>query len=400
MNNFSTHKQLESTYRSHILVLIGIILTSLNLRAAVTSLSDIFTEVSKDINGFDISFMGILPLLSFAIFGAVAPTIKNKLGFEKSLFISMFLVGIGLLLRSMASNFEMFIVESIIALAGMGFGNVLLPPLFKKYFPNHTGVITSLYSVLIAVSAGFPSILSANTINAVGWRVDIGLWAMVGFAAAIPWFLQILINPDVTKPDHLENEKFPSVYKWKQAWAMAILFGVGGMLPMYTLINWLPTYLEQKGLSIQVAGMTLFLYNTIGIIHSFVIPLIIGRFKHPFLLILLAFILQLAGYVGFMFEYEHAYVWAVIAAPGLLAVPAVFQLFNLRSRTAQGATHLSSFVQFIGYLFAVAGPIFFGKLEVLSNGYTAPFVFLIIMSFIMLFAGFFAVKSNYIEDGN
>lgn len=399
MVSINTSTQTPKTSNGQLLILVGIILTSLNLRAAVTSLSDLVLIVAKDIPHFSPSLMGILPLLCFAIFGALAPSVKNKLGFEKSLLISMIMVGLGLVLRATCSNFYVFVLNSITALIGMSFGNVLLPPLFKKYFPNNTGHITALYSVLIAVSAGLPSIISADTVGLVGWRIDIGLWGLLGFAAAIPWLLQVIKRPDLTKAsDAIEDGKFKPVYKWKQAWAMALLFGVGGMLPMYTIIDWLPTYLEEQHLTIKAAGMALFLYNTLGIVHSFLVPLIIGKLKHPYILIIIAFVLQVAGYLGFMFNVERAMLWAVIAAPGLLVVPAVFQLFNLRTRTPQGATHLSSFVQCIGYLFAVVGPMLFGSLKSISGGYMVPFTFLLLMSLVMAIAGIFALRKNYLED--
>lgn len=381
------------------LVLAGIVITSLNLRAAVTSLSAIFSEVSRDIPGFEISLMGILPLLCFAVFGACAPVIKNRLGFEKALFVSMLMVGAGLLLRALTSGFSIFLLCSVIALAGMAFGNVLLPPMFKKYFPGNTGAITAVYAIVIAVSAGVPSVLSASTVETWGWRIDIGLWAAVGFAAAIPWLLQMLLRPELVRAEPSGAIKRSlRAYRWPQAWAMALLFGVGGMLPMYTVINWLPTYLQDNGMSMPAAGTALFLYNVLGILHSFAVPLVIGKMKNPFLLVILAFVLQIAGYLGFVLHVKGALIWCVITAPGLLTVPATFQLFNLRSRTPEGATQLSAFVQFIGYLFAAAGPITFGWLKKLSGGFMLPFAFLALMSVITLFAGYFAMRDNYLED--
>lgn len=304
MTNKETLKQNTGKY----LVLVGIILTSLNLRAAISSISDIFSLISSDIPHFSISVMGVLPLICFSVFGAIAPLAQRKLGFEKSLFVSMLCVGIGIVLRATCSNFYVFVINSIIALMGIGFANVLLPPLFKKYFPKNPGPINSLYSVLIAVSAGLPAIVSADIVGKVGWRIEVGIWGLIGFAAAIPWILQFLYRPELAKPEpSTESEKIKPVYKWKQAWALAILFGLGGMLPMYTIINWLPTYLESRGMSMKEASFALFLYNTLGIVHSFVVPLILGKMRRPFLLIILAFILQVVGYLGFMFDIEHIY---------------------------------------------------------------------------------------------
>lgn len=391
--------QTNKTSMGAVLVLTGIILTSLNLRAAVTSLSALFGQVAADLPGFSISLMGILPLICFAVFGYVTPAVKARLGFEKALALSMLMVGAGLLLRAGTSNFIVFLLSSVVALAGMAFGNVLLPPLFKKYFPERTGLVTSLYAVMIAFSAGVPSVLSAETVDVWGWRWSIGVWAIVGFASVFPWVIQCIRRPELTRPvaPSAQNRTIP-VYRWKQTWGMALLFGVGGMLPMYTIINWLPTYLIGEGMSLSTAGMCLFLYNTLGIFHSFIVPIVIGKMRRPFSLVLFALVLQLVGYLGFMFAVDYSLVWCVITAPGLLTIPATFQLFNLRSRTPEGATSLSAFVQFVGYLFAAVGPWLFGLLKDMTGAWTIPFGFLIVMSFIMTFAGWVAMKNEYLED--
>lgn len=381
------------------LVLCGIVLTSLNLRAAVTSLSAIFSQVAADIPSFNISLMGILPLLCFAVFGILTPAVKSRLGFERALFWSMAMVGAGLLVRACSSSFFVFALSSVLALAGMGFGNVLLPPLFKKYFPGHTGPITAIYSIMIAFSAGVPSVLSAETVGIYGWRLAIGVWGLIGVVAAFPWLFQMLSRPELCRPVASNAAgRTIAVYKWKQAWGMAILFGVGGMLPMYTIITWLPTYLIERGMTLSQAGMALFLYNTLGIFHSFLVPIFIGRMKHPFSLIVLALVLQLIGYIGLLYSVDHAMLWCILTAPGLLTIPATFQLFNLRSRTPEGATQLSSFVQFIGYLFAAVGPVLFGQLKTFSGGWTLPFWSLVAAAVIMTIAGYVSMQRKFLED--
>ncbi len=397
-----TTNSIVSQSKGPVLVLTGIILTSMNLRAAVTSLSALFHQVAVDVPGFDISLMGILPLLCFAIFGFVAPWVKNKLGFEKALLVSMLMCGAGLALRAYTSSFAVFFTSTILALAGMAFGNVLLPPIFKKYFPNQTGAVTSLYAVMIAFSAGVPSVLSVQTVGIWGWRGAVGIWAVVGFASAVPWLLQCLIRPQLCQAPAATaaagTKKSIPVYKWANTWGMALLFGVGGMLPMYTVINWLPSFLIEKGMSLETAGFCLFLYNTVGLFHSFIVPLVIGKMKHPFSLVILAFVLQIVGYLGFMFAVDWSMFWCVVTAPGLLTIPATFQLFNLRSRTPEGATSLSSFVQFIGYIFAAVGPYFFGLLKDMTGGWNTPWIFLCVMSVVMFVAGGLAMRNQYLED--
>lgn len=389
----------QTTIHGKYIVLLGIILSTLNLRAAVTSLSGIFNIVSKDVSGFNIGIAGMLPLLSFAIFGLMAPHLSQKIGYELTLFISMMCVGIGLLIRLFIPFFLGFCFSTIISLAGMAFGNVLMPALIKKYFPRQTSAITSLYSVLLAVSAGVPSIISSKTVGNLGWRFSLGIWAIVGFVATFPWMVQLIYHRNLTKPKNIHQNKLTvSAYKSSITWMVALLFGVGGMLPMYTMINWLPTYLASVGFTTATIGTMLFLYNTLGIFHSFLVPLFLEKMKHPYYLIILAVTLQVATFLGFWLLPQWSFIWAIVAAPSLLTVPAAFQLFNTHSRTPQGTASLSSMAQFIGYLLAASGPLIFGWLKTASGNYNYSFIFLIILSFLTLIFGYQAMKPGFVEN--
>ena len=79
----------------------------------------------------------------------------------------------------------------MIALAGMGMGNVLLPPLVKRYFPDRIGAVTAAYSVALSVSTAMPPLFALPLAQATSWRVAVGVWAVVGLAAAVPWIVVI-----------------------------------------------------------------------------------------------------------------------------------------------------------------------------------------------------------------
>jgi len=391
------------------LALVGIFFVSLNLRAAVTSLSAIYRYMSPDLPGLDISLLGTLPLLAFALFGSLSSRLVHRLGFEKSLVMSMFLVVIGIGLRAVSHSFWIFVVCTIVALAGMGFGNVLMPPVIKKYFPDHIGVMTALYSVMIAISAGLPSAIAVPITEMAGWRSNVGLWAVTAALAMIPWlFMSALMGGSLAHLPHpsVESLGLPPptakkphipVYKWPVAWSMVMLFGIS-MMSMYSMLTWLPVYLVSRGITNAAAGNMLFVYNIVGIVHSILVPIYLGRMKHPYLIVLLGGVLQIAGYLGFLLMPSGAWLWAVVAAPGLMTIPATFDLINLRTRTSIGAASLSSFTQGAGYVLAAAGPFLTGKLQASTGGWPLAFGFLSVMAVVMLIAGGAAVQRRYLED--
>ncbi len=430
------------------LPLLGIFLVSLNLRAAVTSLSAIYGDIGKDVHGLNISLLGTLPLLSFALFGSATSTLAKRLGFERSLCISMLLIAAGIGLRSISQAFPVFAVCTVLALAGIGFSNVLMPPVIKQYFPDHVGGMTAFYAVMIAVSAGLPSAIAVPITDAIGWRANVGLWAVTAAIAILPWLAlsvskrwnekqgeklgepqgKQLTKAPGAKPGGIRDKRLSNrigreqpagqdsvasaaaplqrsgvplshkpVYRWPLAWSMVILFGVT-MMSMYAMLTWLPVYLIAHGMSKAAAGDVLFVYNIVGIVHSILVPMFLDKMRRPYLVVALGGGLQIVGYMGFLFVPCGAWVWAVVAAPGLIGIPATFDLINLRTRTSAGASSLSTFVQAAGYVLAAIGPFVTGKLAASAGGWDAAFGFLSAMAVVMLIAARGAVANRFLED--
>lgn len=199
------------------LALSGIILVALNLRAATVTLAPIYDYIEQNfaINATAISIIGMLPALSFALFGLLAPRLTRWIGLERSLILAMLMTCIGELLRGYVSQSVLSLgLFSIISLGGMGLGNVLLPPAIKHYFPNHIGLLTSLYTVLTAVSASVPSLIAVPVTETMGWRFSIGVWGVLAFIALLPWLGLIqehnAANHPVTKVTY-------KAYRWPTA---------------------------------------------------------------------------------------------------------------------------------------------------------------------------------------
>ena len=64
--------------------MVGIVLLAFNLRTAVAAVSPIYAVISRDIplGNLGIGFLGMLPSLSFAASGIVAPAVARRLGLE------------------------------------------------------------------------------------------------------------------------------------------------------------------------------------------------------------------------------------------------------------------------------------------------------------------------------
>jgi MFS transporter, CP family, cyanate transporter len=160
--------------RGRVLALVGVVLIALNLRLAITSLSVLYDAIGKEVTGFSVHIIGVLPLICFSIFGLLAHNVAERIGFKNSLLIAMLAVWVGTALRAFSSEIWTFAACTMVAGAGMAFGNVLLFPVIKKYFPEHIGGMTATFSVLLAVSSAVAPSLAIPVADAVHWRVSIG----------------------------------------------------------------------------------------------------------------------------------------------------------------------------------------------------------------------------------
>ena len=82
--------------------------------------------------------------------------------------------------------------SSALALAGMGIGNVVIPPLVKRYFSDRLATMSSVYIVAVQIGIHRSGVRSQSRLpTAFGWRFSIGWWSAFGFAAAVPWLITL-----------------------------------------------------------------------------------------------------------------------------------------------------------------------------------------------------------------
>src|SRR5690606_13738902 len=140
--------------RVGVIALAGIALAAFNLRTAVTSITPLLDVVGREF-GFRAAMAGVigmLPVAAFAALGAATPAITRRIGLEGTALLAMALAAAGLLLRSAAGGVPALVGASLVSLAGMGIGNVVLPPLVKRWFPHRVGALSVVY--ITALQAG------------------------------------------------------------------------------------------------------------------------------------------------------------------------------------------------------------------------------------------------------
>lgn len=192
-------------------------MATLNTRAGYTSLAPVFEQVAASIRITPNAqgLLGMFPALAFALSSWFAPRMIRRMGLEKILLLSMIIIFGGLVARSFCSNVLQFGFLYAISLAAMGTANGLLLAVIKQYFPKQIGPVTSLFTTMISTSASLSALVAVPLTLAFGWRISLGLWALLALLAIFPWLLLS------------KSKKTPPNQAWCRNPCLALAAGLG-----------------------------------------------------------------------------------------------------------------------------------------------------------------------------
>ena len=173
--------------------LLGIVLVAFTLRQAVVAVSPILADIRVDIpiSTIGVGLLGTLPPILLAASGFVAPRVARGFGLDGGIVLALLLMTVGHLVRAFAPGFAVLLVGSVVALAGTGIGNVLLPPIVRRYFPDRVALLTAVYVCIVGVSTAVPAALAAPAAEQLGWRFSLGIWSATSLVALVPWLVII-----------------------------------------------------------------------------------------------------------------------------------------------------------------------------------------------------------------
>ncbi len=392
----------RDTRAERVLVVVGIVVLAFNLRPAAVSVGPVLDEITSSSGGLGMSpttagVLTTLPVLAFAAFGALAPMLARGLGLHKVTLLSLIAVVVGLVTRSQLSSIPLFLLFSLLALAGMATANVLLPSLVKLHFPDRVGLMTSVYTTSLAVGLTLGSVLTVPLSQGLGsWRWGLMAWAATAVLAALPWFG--LLRHDTAPEGVAGRLSLGAVARTRLGWGMALFFGLQS-LQAYAVFGWFAQVYRDAGFSAGTAGLLLGVITAMSIPLSFWLPAWAARMEHQTWLITALVSLYPIGYLGLILApVAGAWLWAVLIGVAASVFPVVLTLIGLRARTSEGTAALSGFTQSVGYLIAAIGPFGMGLLYELTGGWTVPLVALIVLCVPQLLAGLSVARPSYIED--
>ena len=361
------------------LALVGVLLIAANLRASFTAVGPVLGLMRQDLglSGAAAGLLTSLPLLAFAAFSPVAPSLARRLGLDRALRLALLLIALGIVARSVLGEAGVWAGTGSLGI-GIAIINVLLPSLVKRDFPHRVAQVTGVYSAfqssVAALAAGV--VVPIADASPLSWRLALGVWAgiaLIAMAVPLP-HTRFRDGPVPEVPAATGTSPAPPASPWTSAlgWQVTIFMGLQSV-PFFIFVAWLPSILHDRGISAGTAGWYLFLFQIVSVLGNLGTATLAHRFTDQRLIGLAGGLLCFLTYVGLLLVPQLALLWTVTGGLGCgSTIVLALSLFSLRTRTHSQAAALSGMAQSVGYLLAAAGPIVFGWLHDLTGGWSIP----------------------------
>ena len=362
-----------------------------------------FSDNLLEINNTIAGLITTIPLIAFAIFSPFVAKISNKIGLEKTLCLAAILTSIGLLLRFYI-NTSVFFVTTFIIGVGLAVGNVLLPSLAKKYFPENLGVMTGFYAVVMNISASVAAGISYPILssNVGGEKFSTGLAVNIWLIVSV---LNIVIYAIITKnskSECIEDKKSggKGYLRSLKMWSVMLSMGLQSAL-FYCSVSWFAEIMISKGFTPSEAGLLLSISQFAQFPSTFLVPVLAEKIKNKLIIpifITLGYVTSLIGMVYIQGNFALMIVYIVLfALAGGGSFSYVMYLFSAKSKNEEEAADISGLAQAGGYWLAAIFPPLLGYVRDILNWDVAIYILIVTASLLFITLLHSSSKGNIIE---
>lgn len=386
--NHSTIKKPQN-----ILLLLAILLLAANLRGPMTSISTVFSMIQADFHLSDanVGLLTSLPLLVLALLSSFCAFFARRFGLERMLFFSALAITAGIFVRSAGGLSTLFIGTALIGV-GIAIGNVLLPAVVKRDFPQHIAKVTSAYALTMGIAA---ALVSATVVPLAiwfsgSWIIALSFANVFAIPALLLWMMQLRKSKRTIESTETVTKADKPIWRYALSWQVALFFACNSAA-YYALISWLPAILTEAGYSAVEAGNMHGLMQLASAGAGLLQVFLLHRFKDQRGIALFTTALATSAALGLWFMPQWTVIWAPLYGFGngatfILALA----FFGLRTHNMAQAAALSGMAQSCAYLFAAFSPWLMGKLYGLTGTWDKVMMCLVIVNCLIAFFGLFA----------
>jgi CP family cyanate transporter-like MFS transporter len=371
--NTSTATPAATQPGNRIAAYLGIMLVALGLLTAVTSYSPLAGDISNEIGLTDVTYglLGTVGPFTFAFVSLITPFVARRISLEWTIVIAALMIGAGQVLRAVAGESLGFFAWSLVAMLGVGAGNLLLPPLVKRFFPDRIVSVSTVYLTVMVISTIYPPLLAVPIAQWVGWRGSIGVWGLIELIAVLPWLIVIIngrkakasagVTAAAASTDVGHRTITKRVWSHPTSWVMLVMYAMA-TINFYTVVAWIPAILNATaGIDPATSGALLALYSAVGIPLGFFIAPIVAKVKNLGIVYAIVAAIVIVGYLGLWFMPGTAtWLWMMLAGISPTIFSFTLIATNYRTSNEMGGVTLAGMVTFGGYLVGGFAPLLVG----------------------------------------
>ena len=383
------------------MALLGILLVAATLRAPLTGVGPLLGHIRAS-TGLDAGSAGLLntlPLLAFGLFSVLAPALGRQLGLERALFAAMVALCVGIAVRSMPGIAPLFVGTAIGGIA-IAVGNVMLPALVKREFPQRIGPLTGLYSVVMTLVSGTAAGVAVPLADNLpgGWRASLPCVLVITIPAALVWLARSRNQAAAPAAARAHAPQAANVWRSWLAWQVTLFTGIQAF-NFYILVAWLPSMLHETGMSPGEAGWMVSLMQLAALLGNIATSWVSGRVRDQKLLGLTISLLCVAGFAGMALFPAWTIFWICVAGAGLgSSLMLSLAYISLRAATTQQAASLSGMAQSLGYLIGATGPVVCGVLRDWTGSWLPALGLMVAMAGAQAWVAYGAGRSRTVGD--
>lgn len=369
-------------------LVLAIVLVAIALRPGIVSMGPALPAIieSFHLSHATASMMTAIPDILMGALALPTPWLVRKFGVNKVLMIALGLLSVSIFTRAFAGNTSLLIGATAGVGAGIAVAGAMFAGIAKASFASRAALIMGIYATALSLGSTLSAGLTGWLLQSNGWRMAVGIWAVLGVIAMVAWWC--VIRKAVHTPPAVANANLPATdmrlpFRTPVAWMIALFFACVNFL-FYSILTWTAAMYQEGGMPASEAGAVLASFTFSFMLAS---P-VAGMFsRNPDRRSWLAgcSLLATVGLAGMATPGAWPWLWVPVTAFGLGGAFTLAMTLPLdHTHTPDAANRWNAFVLTVGYLIAACGPFIMGLLHDSSGNFVSGYQLLVIVSALML----------------
>lgn len=373
----------QSAHRVPLAVVAGLILAAFALRPQLLAIGPLLPFIREDL-GLSASVAGLIttiPVLCMGLFAPIGPRVAARLGPRRTLAVCLLLIGGFGLARALAPNAGLLLLATFGVGVGVGMSGAVPSMVVSQRLTFHREIGTGAYAGGIVAGSALAAAVAVPLAGNGDWQRSLALISLACFGPLVAWL--ILIRSDgVDRPVRARALRLP--WGSRTAWNLVLVFGIQSLL-FYGVVAWMPNALVERGWTPTETGMLIGLFNAVGLLTTFGVPLVARRFGARRGQLVLSSAVATVALVGINTMPALTVAWVVVLG---LALGAVFPLvLTLPLDVADEPSQVGAVAALMllgGYILSSLGPFALGAARDATGDFGASLWLLVLLGAVLV----------------